>query len=92
MPLSKQMHENSTRYNNYGQEYQSVNGNIEKMDELKAEYDDLVDWLKENTPIYQRLQTEVYSLSEKMKTFLNSRGISSDAFDWKAYFNWYSKQ
>lgn len=91
-PLSEQMSENTKRYNNYGQEYKSAFGNIEKVDELEAEYDDLVAWLKVNTPIYQSLHTDVQRLSEKMKTFLSSRGISSDEFDWKAYATWHNKQ
>ena len=92
IPLSKQLAENTKLYNNYGQEYQSAFGNIEKVDELEAEFDDLVAWLKENTPIYQRLLDETYSLSEKMETILKSRGFTSDEFDWKAYVTWHNEQ
>ena len=93
IPLSKQMSENTKRYNNYGQEYQSVSGDIEKIDELEAEYDDLVAWLKVNTPIYQRLQAEVYRLNDEMKAFHISRGFSSsNEFDWEAYLAWRIEQ
>ncbi len=93
IPLSKQMSKNTTLYNNYGQQYQSANGNIEKMDELAAEYDDLVKWLQVNTPIYRRLQTEVYSLNEEIKNFLKSKGYSSrNAFNYEAYFAWRLEQ
>ncbi|MDE0314718.1 MAG: hypothetical protein OXM61_07450 [Candidatus Poribacteria bacterium] len=93
IPLMKQFKKSTDRYSNIGQEIGAAAGNTKKIDALYAEYDDLVKWLEVNTPIYQRLQTEVYSFSGEMGNFLKSRGFSSrDEFDWKAYFAWRSEQ
>ena len=93
IPLSKQMSENAKRYNNFGQEFGAVSGDIEKIDALEAEHKDIIAWLKVNTPIYQSLLAEVYRLNDEMKAFHSSRGFSSsNEFDWEAYLAWRIKQ